>query len=87
MLFISKVEYRAVIWYLYLKDKTGKEMHPKLADVTGSSAPSYAQIKFWVGEFKPSRMSLEDDSNTKISKTFVFLKNNMGLPMKKYTIR
>ena len=38
----SKVEYLAVIWYVYLKDKIGKEIHRELADVCGSSAPSYA---------------------------------------------
>ena len=36
----SEVEYRAVIWYLYLKGKTEKEIHGDLADVNGSSAPS-----------------------------------------------
>ena len=46
--FSSKVEYRAVIRYLYLKGKTGKEIHGELADVYGFSAPSYAQVKFWV---------------------------------------
>ena len=56
--FSSKVEYRAVIRYLYLKGKTGKEIHDELADVYGSSAPSSAQVKFWVGEFKRGRMSL-----------------------------
>ena len=38
--FSSKVEYRAVIRYLYVKGKTGKEIHGKIAD--GSSARSYA---------------------------------------------
>ena len=46
--FSSKVEYRAVIQYLYLKGKTGKETHVELVDVYGSSAPSYAQDNFWV---------------------------------------
>ena len=50
--FSSKVEYHAVIRYLYLKGKTGKEIQSKLADVYGSAAPSYVQLKFWVGEFK-----------------------------------
>ena len=58
--FSSKVEYRAVIRYLYLKGKTGKETHGKLANVYGSSAPSYAQVKFWVGEFKHGRRSLDE---------------------------
>ena len=55
--FSSKVEYRAVIRYLYLKGKTGE-----LADVYGSSAPSYVQVKFWVGEFNCGRRSLEDEA-------------------------
>ena len=62
--FSSKVEYRAVIWYLYLKGKTGKEIHSELDDVYGSSAPSYAQVKFWAGEFKRSRTSLEDEARS-----------------------
>ena len=60
--FSSKVEYHAVIRYLYSKGKIGKEIHGELAD--GSSAPSYAQVKFWVGEFKRSRTSLEDDARS-----------------------
>ena len=35
--FPSKVEYLAVIWYLYLKGKTGKEIPGGVADVYGSS--------------------------------------------------
>ena len=62
--FSSKVEYHAVIRYLYLKGKTGKEIHGELADVYGSSAPSYAQVKFWVGKFKRGRTSLEDEARS-----------------------
>ena len=62
--FLSKVVYRAVIRYLYLKGKTGQEIHYKLTNVYGSSAPSYAQVKFWVGEFKRSRTSLEDEARS-----------------------
>ena len=62
--FSSKVEYRAVIRYLYLKGKTGKEIYNELADVYGSSATSYAQVKFWVREFKCRRTSLEDEARS-----------------------
>ena len=62
--FSSKVEYRAVIRYLYLKGKTGQEIHCVLTNVYGSSAPSYAQVKFWVGEFKRSRTSFEDETRS-----------------------
>ena len=44
--------------------KTGKEIHGELADIYGSSAPSYAQVKFWVGEFKRGRTSLEDKAGS-----------------------
>ena len=37
--FSSKVGYRAVIRYLYLKSKIGKEIHGELADVYWYSAP------------------------------------------------
>ena len=62
--FSTKVEYRAVIRYLYLKGKTCKEIHGELVDVYESSAPSYAQVKFWVGEFKRGRMSVEDEARS-----------------------
>ena len=62
--FSSKVEFRAVIRYLYLKGKTGKEIHGELADIYGSSAPSSTQVKFWVGEFKRGRTSLEDEARS-----------------------
>ena len=51
-------------WYLYLKGKTGKETNGELADVYGSSAPSYAKVKFWVEEFKCGRTSLEYEARS-----------------------
>ena len=62
--FSSKVECRAVIRYLYLKGKTGQKIHCELTNVYGSSAPSYVQVKFWVGEFKRSRTSLEAETRS-----------------------
>ena len=61
--FSSKVEYHAVIRYLCLKGKTGLEIHCELTNVYGSSS-SYVQVKFWVGEFKHSRTSLEDETRS-----------------------
>ena len=55
--FSPKAEYHAIVRYLYLTGKTGKEIHGELADVYGSSAPSCAQVKFWVGELKRGRTS------------------------------
>ena len=64
VIFSSKVEYCAVIRYLYLKGKTGQEIHCELTNFYGASAPSYAQDKFWVWEFKRSRTSLEDKTRS-----------------------
>ena len=47
-----------------MKEKTGQEIHCELTNVYGSSAPLYAQVKFWVGEFKRSRTSLEDETRS-----------------------
>ena len=47
-----------------MKGKTGKEINCELTNVYGFSAPSYAQIKFWIGEFKRSRTSLEDETRS-----------------------
>ena len=49
---------------MHLKGKTGKEKHGQLADVYGSAAPSYAQVKFWVEEFKCGRTSLEEKARS-----------------------
>ena len=62
--FSSKIVYHAIIRYLYLKGKTGQEIRCEFTNVYGSSAPSYAQVKFWVGELKRSRTSLEDETRS-----------------------
>ena len=49
---------------MYLKGKTYQEIQCELTNVYGSSAPSYAQVKFWVGEFKRGRTSLEDETRS-----------------------
>ena len=39
-------------------------MHGEFADVYGSSAPSYAHVKFWVGEFKSGRTCSEAEARS-----------------------
>ena len=41
-----------------------QEIHGELADVYGSSAPFYARVNFWVGEFKRGRTPLEDEARS-----------------------
>ena len=47
-----------------MKEKTGQEIDCELTNVYGSSAPLYAQVKLWVGEFKRSRTSLEEETKS-----------------------
>ena len=63
--FSSKVEYHAVIRYLYLKGKTDKEIHGELANVYGFSAQSYAQVKFCVEDSNAvERLCWQGDSHS-----------------------
>ena len=63
--FSSKLEYTVAICYRSVPEgKAGKEIYIDLTNVWGFSAPSYAQVKFWVGEFKWDRTSLEDESRS-----------------------
>ena len=70
---LLKLSTHAVILYLYLKGKTGKEIHGELADVYGSSAPCYVQVKFWVREFKLGRTSLEVEARARGYETFFMI--------------
>ena len=47
-----------------MKGKIGEEIHCELTNVYGFSVPSYAQDKFWVGEFKRGIMSLKDETRS-----------------------
>lgn len=44
---MNKIEYRAVIRFLFLKKKTNDEIKIELDDVYGDSAPSLSTIKYW----------------------------------------
>ena len=59
---MSKVEHHAVIRNLYFTGKAYNEIHGELAHVYGSSSPSYAQVKFWLGQFIRGRTSSEDEA-------------------------
>ena len=51
--FSSKVEYRAVIRYLYLKGKTGKEIHGELDDLMGLLHHLMLRLNSWYGISNP----------------------------------
>src|SRR5436190_10871232 len=57
---MDKIEYRAVIKYLFLKGNTPTQIKDELDSVYGDSAPSFTTVKFWAAEFKRGRKSLGD---------------------------
>jgi len=66
---MEKIEYRAVIKYLFLKGNTPTQIKNELDVVYGDSAPSFTTVKFWAAEFKRGRTSLIDDERSGRPKT------------------
>lgn len=66
---MEKIEYRAVIKYLFLKGNTPTQIKDELDSVYGDSAPSFTTVKFWAAEFKRGRKSLGDDDRSGRPKT------------------
>ena len=56
---MEKVEYRAVIRFLYLKGRTPTEAFDEMKEVYGEDAPSYDVVKHWHRQFKCGRTSVE----------------------------
>ena len=66
---MEKIEYRAVIKYLFLKGNTPTQIKVELDTVYGDNAPSFTTVKFWAAEFKRGRKSLGDDERSGRPKT------------------
>lgn len=66
---MEKIEYRAVIKFLYLKGKTPTEIKGELLEVYGECAPSFSTIKTWAAEFKRGRTSIFDEDRSGRPKT------------------
>ena len=66
-----KIEYRAVIKYLFLKGNTPTQIKDELDSVYGDSALSFTAVKFWAAEFKRGRESLGDDERSERPKTAI----------------
>ena len=62
---IEKLEYRAIIKYLYLKGLRGKQIYEDMLNNTlGDQCPSYATVKNWTASFKRGKFSIEDDDRS-----------------------
>lgn len=60
----QKFKYRAVIEFLTLEGISASEIHPRLINVYGDNAPSYATVCRWNNEFKHGRETLHDDARS-----------------------
>lgn len=66
---MDKIECRAVIKFLHLKNNTPTQIKTEMDSVYGESAPSFSTVKFWVAEFKRGRTNLYDDERVGRPKT------------------
>lgn len=58
---MDKIEYRAIIKFLTKEGVKSSEIHQRLVNVYGASAPSCRTVEHWAIEFKHGRESVEDD--------------------------
>ena len=58
---MDKIEYPAVIKYLFLEGNTPTQVKDELDSVYRDCASSFTTVKFWAAEFKRGRKSLGDD--------------------------
>lgn len=58
---MEKIEYRAVIKFLFLEGVAPKEIHERMLKVYNDCSPTIRTVERWVAEFKRGRTSLEDD--------------------------
>lgn len=66
---MEKLAKRGAIQYLFKKGLSAKEIRDDMVNVLGDDAPSYTQVKFWVGEFKRGRTSIFDEQHSGRPKT------------------
>ena len=65
-----------MIQFFFLKEKTAKEIHEKIAPTLGDSYPYYEIVRLWVNEFKRGRKSIEDVPHPKTLKSAMTPKKN-----------
>ena len=66
---MGKIEYRAVIKFLFLEGVAPKEIHERMLKVYDDCSPTIRTVERWVAEFKRGRTSLEDDPREGRSKS------------------
>ncbi|GFV45776.1 histone-lysine N-methyltransferase SETMAR [Trichonephila clavipes] len=89
---MDKIEYRAVIKYLFLKGNTPTQIKDELDSVYEDSAPSFTTVKFGAAEFKRGRKSFGDYErlgrpNTATTDETIARVHQMGLDDRRIKVR
>ena len=66
---MEKIEYRAVMKFLHLKEKKTQEIKDELDSVYAEASPSITTVKYWVAEYKRGRTSILDEERSGRPKT------------------
>ena len=61
---MENVQYRSVIRFLVLDNKSCPEIKEKINAVYGDSSPSLTAIRYWFHEFKRGRTSISDEERS-----------------------
>ena len=61
---MDKIEYRSVIKFLHLQNKTPFTIHEEMLAVYKDDCPSYGVVKHWCKEFKCGRLSVHDETRS-----------------------
>jgi transposase len=72
---MEKSEYRAVIKFLTLEQKSPKKIHERMMNVYRELCPAYATVKKWSKEYKHGRESLQDDPRSRRPSTPITQQN------------
>jgi len=72
---MDKLQKRAVITYLFLKEMSCKAIHDDMLATLGDSALVYNVVKIWLAEFKRGRNSVEDEHCSGFPKDAASTKN------------
>lgn len=61
---MDKTEYRSVIKFLFLQEKSPSAIHAEMLGVYKDACPSYAIVKHWCKQFRYGRMSVQDEQRS-----------------------
>lgn len=65
----TSLELRAIMKFLWLQEKSAKEIHMEMLNTLGDKCPSYSCVKTWISRFKTGHLTIEDEPRSGRSTT------------------